>query len=120
MIVFDALALLAYLQGEEGESAVEGALAEGVVGAANWSEVAQKVMGRGGDWNLASTLLTGYGLRVVPVLLQDGEVAAQMWQDDRSLSLADRLCMALARRLEAPVMAADKAWGNGAGIRQIR
>jgi PIN domain nuclease of toxin-antitoxin system len=48
--VFDASALLVFLGEEQGSDSVEDALIEGgVVGAANWSEVAQKVLECGRD-----------------------------------------------------------------------
>lgn len=37
-----------------------------------------------------------------------------------SLSLGDRLCLALGKRLGATVLTADKAWGEGKGIEQVR
>ena len=47
MNLFDSSALLCFLQGEAGADAVERALADGgLCGAANWSEVAQKVIAR--------------------------------------------------------------------------
>ena len=50
MTVLDASALLAFLQGEPGADLVEASLHAGAVcGAANWSEVAQKVLDAGGD-----------------------------------------------------------------------
>jgi len=36
------------------------------------------------------------------------------------LSPGDRLCLALARRLEATVWTADNAWGTSEAVRQIR
>src|ERR1035438_10897679 len=56
--VFDASALLAFLQGEAGAADVEGALqVGGCCGAANWSEVAQKVRAHGRSWTLARSLV---------------------------------------------------------------
>ncbi len=72
MNVFDASALLALLQGEAGSDVVEETLGDGgVCGAANWSEVAQKVRARGRDWTLAGALLASYGLEVEPVTVAD-------------------------------------------------
>lgn len=42
MIVLDASAILAFLHDEQGADRVEESLDESVVGAANWSEIAQK------------------------------------------------------------------------------
>lgn len=121
MNVFDASALLAFLQGEEGAARAEEALkAGGVCGAANWSEIAQKVRSHGRNWDLARSLLTSYGLQVETVTVADAEWAARRWVRGEGLSLADRLCMALGNRLDADVWTADQAWGTGERIRQIR
>ena len=121
MNVFDSSALLAFLQGEEGAVHAEEALeVGGACGAANWSEVAQKVRSHGRNWDLARSLLTSYGLRVEPVTAVDAEWAARRWVAGEGLSLADRLCMALGDRLDADIWTADQAWGAGGRIRQLR
>ena len=121
MIVFDASALLAFLQGEPGAAQVEAALAGGgACGAANWSEVAQKVRGAGRDWVLARALLGSYAVTVEPVTVEDGEWAAQRWRRGEGLSLADRLCLALGERLDASVLTADRQWGRHRRVRHIR
>jgi len=121
MTVLDASAVLAFLQGEPGADLVEQELIDGAVcGAANWSEVAQKVHRRSGDWSLARALLLSYGLGVAPVEAVDGEQAATLWTAFPHLSLGDRLCLALAERLATEAMTADRAWGSSPRIRQIR
>lgn len=120
MIVLDASAVLAFLQGEPGADRVEEALDDAVIGAANWSEVAQKVMARGADWGQAQALLTSYGVRVEPVTQDDAERAAMLWRAGSGLSLGDRFCLALGQRLAAPVLTADRTWGNGERIEQLR
>ena len=121
MIVYDASALLAYLADEPGADVVEATLAEGgVCGAANWSEVAQKVRVRQGVWPLARALLIDHGLVVEPVSERDAERAAELWMAGSGLSLGDRLCLALGERLSATVLTADRAWGEQEGVRQIR
>ncbi len=119
--VLDASALLAFLQGEPGADVVEEQLAgDAVCGAANWSEVAQKVLAAERDWDLARALLRSYDLRVEPVTEDDAERAARRWRAGEGLSLADRLCLALADRVALPVWTADTSWGAGPGINQIR
>ncbi len=121
MNLFDASALLAFLQDEEGAGVVERALETGgICGAANWSEVAQKVQAHGRDWELARALLTSYDLRVEPVGAADAEGAAQLWRTGSGLSLGDRLCLTLGQRLDAIVWTADTTWGTNDPIRQIR
>ena len=108
MTVVDASAVLAFLQGEDGGALVEEALGAGAVtGAANWSEVAQKVLAHGRDWSLARALLLSFDLRVEPA-------------PPGGLSLGDRFCLALGARLGREVLPADRAWGSDGHIRQIR
>lgn len=121
MIVLDASAILAYLQDERGADRVEQTLAEGAsCGAANWSEVAQKVRSRGADWELAGSLLRSYDLRLHDVTVGDAERAAEMSADLPAHSLGDRLCLALAERLDCDVLTADRAWGSKGRVRQLR
>lgn len=119
--VLDASAILAFLLGENGAQTVEGALADDArCGAANWSEVSQRVLGAGRDWELARALLESYPVRVEPVIGEDAEWAARRWRQGEGLSLADRLCLALGERLDAEVLTADKAWGRLGRIVQVR
>lgn len=121
MTVVDASALLAFAQGEDGSAIVEQALIGGAsCGAANWSEVAQKVRAVGRDWELVAALLSSYDLRVEPVVKIDAEWAARSWVRGEGLSLADRLCLALAERLDRDAMTADAAWGVNGRVKQIR
>lgn len=121
MNLFDASALLVFLQGEQGANAVEHALeAGGRVGAANWSEVAQKVRASQASWPLARGLLLTYDLMVEPVVEQDAERAALFWERGARLSLADRLCLATGERLAATVWTADRDWGDDGRVRQVR
>ncbi len=120
-VVLDASAVLAFVQDEAGADVVEAALDAGsVCGAANWSEVAQKVLAAGRDWDLVRALLVSYGLRVEAVESIDGEWAASRWRRGEGLSLADRLCLALAEREDSDVLTADAAWGTHGRVTQIR
>lgn len=120
-VVVDASALLAFVHAEAGSDAVVDALESGaVVSAANWSEVAQKVLAADRDWGLVRGLLLSYGLAVEAVTEADGELAAQLWRRGSGWSLGDRLCMALGERLNADLLTCDTAWGTDGRIRQIR
>ena len=121
-VVLDASAMLAFLQDEAGAGEVEAALGgDAWCGAANWSEVAQWVLAAGRDWPMVrGALLAGYGVRVEPVLEADAEWAARRWRQGEGLSLADRLCLALAERLDTDILTADTAWGSAGRVQQIR
>jgi len=119
--VLDASALLAFLQDEPGSDIVEAALQrEPSCGAANWSEIAQKIHAADRDWDLVKALLMSYDLTIEPVTSDDAELAARRWRRGDGLSLADRLCQALGERLEANILTADTEWGTAGRIRQIR
>lgn len=119
MVVLDASALLAWFGGEPGADQVEQHM-PCCCSTANWAEVVQKLTVRGvglGDIRSAVPLL---GLVLEPVTAKDAETAATLWQDHPTLSLGDRLCLALGHRLAVPVLTADRAWGNQPPIVQIR
>jgi ribonuclease VapC len=109
-IVVDASVVLAWLQQEPGFDEAEPLLMEGTIGAANWSEVLQKARQYGASPGLVARLLSSFGLRVAEVTAEDGERAAELWQAGTSLSLADRLCLALGMRLGVSVATADSSW----------
>ena len=120
-VVLDASAILVFLQDETGAETVEEALLDGpICGAANWSEVAQKVLANERDWALSRALLISYGVRIEPVLEEDAEWAAGRWRPGEGLSLADRLCLALAERTDLDVLTADRAWGSTGRVRRVR
>ena len=50
----------------------------------------------------------------------DAERAAALWQRGSGLSLEDRLCLALADRLDAEAWTADRAWGGRPRVVQVR
>lgn len=121
MSVVDASVLLAFAQGEDGADQAETLLEEGTsCGAANWSEVAQKVRAAGRDWDLVRALLRSYNLTVEAVIEDDAEWAARRWRRGEGLSLADRLCLAVGERLDAQVWTADTRWGSTGRVHQLR
>jgi PIN domain nuclease of toxin-antitoxin system len=108
--VVDASVVLAWLQDEPGTQGAEPVLMEGVIGAANWSEVLQKSRKHGVDAELVARLLASFGLDVADVTQRDAERAASMWRKSSGVSLADRLCLALGLRLGLRVATADRRW----------
>jgi PIN domain nuclease of toxin-antitoxin system len=113
--VVDASVVLAWLQDEPGADEAEPMLIEGVIGAANWSEVLQKARQHGAPAEVVGRLLASFGLTVTDVTATDGERAAELWRPGTQLSLADRLCLALGLRLQLTVATADAAWSEVEG-----
>ena len=96
---------------------------EGVIGAANWSEVLQKTRQHGAPAGVVGRLLASFGLSIAGVTAADAELAAELWQPRSGLSLGDRLCLALGQRMRLPVATTDESWAsvsNGLEIVLIR
>jgi ribonuclease VapC len=108
--LLDSSAVLAWLQQEPGGERVGTLLEEGIVTAANWSEILQKARQHGADPQEVGLMLRSLGLEVIEITRDDGETAAAIWQEGTPLSLGDRLCLAVAVRLGVPVVTTDALW----------
>lgn len=110
--VLDASALLAWLKSEPGADVVEPLLSEAAISAVNWSESGQKIARDGSNPAVTLHRFTALGMTVVPFAAADAMATAELWESTSpaGLSLADRACVALARRLELPALTADRAW----------
>lgn len=111
--------MLAFLQGEPGAKEVAANLDGAVIGTANLTEVLQR-FDSPAEARVAEALMTANGVSVEPVTKSDAFTAANMHREKKGLSLGDRLCLALAERLDARVLTADRAWGSSKRVRQIR
>lgn len=111
--VLDASAVLALLHREPGLEVVQAAIAESVISSVNWAEVLQKITARGGReaYDVAGELQY-VGLAVIPFIAEDAEMTAELWSLSRAsgLSLADRACLSLAKRLSLPALTGDRRW----------
>ena len=131
MSVLDASALLAYLHGEAGGDTVADVLADGArISAANFAETLTKLAEaerRPKDVveQLREQGILGGLLDVEPLTLDDAIAIAELRPETRKagLSLGDRACIALGRRLGEPILTADRRWAEldlGADVRAIR
>jgi PIN domain nuclease of toxin-antitoxin system len=118
--VLDASALIAYLRDEPGSEMVADEIARGaVISAVNLAEVLSRAADRGADASALADDLTARGLiggaiGVEPFTTLDAIDVARMRPLTRAagLSLGDRACLALARRLSARAVTADAAWSD--------
>jgi PIN domain nuclease of toxin-antitoxin system len=129
--VLDASALLAYLRDEPGAEVVAEAIADGaLISTVNLAEVFSRTADRGVDpVKLAARLresgLLGGAVTVEQFTVDDAIEAGRLrpMTRDAGLSLGDRACLALARRLDASALTADTAWedaAHGIELLQIR
>ena len=110
--VVDASAVLALLFGETGADLVQSVVDESAISTVNWSEVCRRSAARGVDTTGLRSDVEALGLTLVPFTADDAEETASLWESTRAagLSLGDRACLALARRLGLPAFTADRAW----------
>lgn len=127
MTVLDSSALLAFTRREPGAQIVGRSLGSGHVSAVNASEFIQKLDQYGDDGRRALEVLEGLGLNVHATDRADALTAAEIYKVGKpfGLSLGDRVCLALARRLGAEVLTADDIWLNvaealGLSIKSVR
>ncbi|MBI4312161.1 MAG: type II toxin-antitoxin system VapC family toxin [Chloroflexi bacterium] len=113
-VVLDASALLAYLNEETGRDAVAPVVPKAIISTVNWVEVVQKLLARGIVYVPVKDALVGAGLEILPFTASEAEVAAELEAQTKplGLSLGDRACLALARRLGVPVLTTDRIWGQ--------
>ncbi len=112
--VLDASAVLALLFGEPGaEAVVDHITAGAVMSTVNLAEVATVLVRNDRD---PDTLLNPLRAQVeiVPFTDADALTTAQLYPhvSARGLSLGDRACLAVARRLGAPAVTAEHLWAD--------
>ena len=112
--VLDASALLAMLLGEPGGGKVKAVLAEAAMTTVNLSEVASFYARAGADELEVRRLLSALPITFVHFDEDLAYAAAMLVPAVRraGLSLGDRACLALAARLGAPALTADREWGR--------
>ena len=110
-VVLDASALLALLNQEAGAQLLTPELLrDAAMSTVNLAEVQTKLVrdGVGPDeaWELAQAPISG----AEPFTAEQAKIAGTLVKQTRTLSLADRACLALALSLRAPVYTADTDW----------
>lgn len=129
--VLDASALLAYLHDEPGAELVADAIAVGAcMSTVNVAEVLSRLADHDTDPGefadeLSERGILGGAISIEPFTMADAIDVARLRPLARTagLSLGDRACLALARRLGSPAVTADTAWSMvdvGVRLTQIR
>jgi PIN domain nuclease of toxin-antitoxin system len=124
-VVIDASALLALLNAEPGADVVAEAITEGVISAVNLSEVIAKLCDAGMPEKAIHQALQTLGIEIVP-FDEDQAYQAGLLRtstQDLGISLGDRACLSLAKKLGIDALTADRAWTElsiGITIKVIR
>ncbi len=124
-VVLDASALMALLNAEPGAEFVAAALPDAAISALNLSEVVAKLSDAGMPDAAIRDALQGLSLDIVSFDIEQAYEAGLLHSATRGagLSLGDRGCLSLARRLDLPALTADRTWEQlavGANVRVIR
>lgn len=126
-VVIDASGLLALIKAEPGWEAIDAVVADAVVAAVNLGEAAQKEFKAGRSRRQFDATVAALDLAVAPVDAELAVDAAEFRELGRKkgLSQADCICLALAKRLDAVAMTADRKWLEiadeiGVDVRLIR
>lgn len=116
--VLDSSALLAFLLKDSGAETVEQVLPGGIISAINLAEVISKLCEMGAPAERAWEAVEETGVQVIATdAMQACEIGGLRPPTRHlGLSLGDRACLALARRLERTVYTADRAWTKLAGF----
>ncbi len=119
--VLDASAILAMLLGEAGAETVADAIANGAaMSTVTYAEVRTVLLRTGRDTNALA--LVAAQVFVESFNVADADTAADLIVKGGrlGLSLGDRACLALAKRLRAPALTAERVWAQlDAGIEVI-
>jgi ribonuclease VapC len=112
VIVLDASALLALASRETGWELVarEAAVEDATISAVNYAEVLQKAGQIGLVAEDVDQEMDALGITVTPFGRLDARLAASFYRHRSGLSLADRVCLALARSLSSPAYTTDRLW----------
>lgn len=112
--ILDASALIAFLHDEPGSDQTLEAIARtAAVSVVNWAETLSKIASDGSDPQQVVAAFEGT-LILEPLIETDCLEIARLRPLTKAhgLSLADRACLALAKRLDLPVITADRDWAD--------
>jgi PIN domain nuclease of toxin-antitoxin system len=122
--ILDASAIIALLKGERGASKVAGVVANAMVGVFNHAEVVNHFIHLGAPIEEIREMLGSLPYTVVAADETLAWEAGLLRATTRAagLSLGDRFCLALAKRLSVPAYTADRVWkdvATDAGIKVV-
>ena len=112
-VVIDTSALMAFIKHEPGGDGVAAQLGDGIVSPVIFAETLGKLAAQGFDAEAVRRDLLAAGLRVETFGLDEvPSVVALQWLANGRISLADRICLALAIDRSLPVLTGDREWSS--------
>ena len=110
--VLDSSAVLASFYGETGSDTIDDILRGAVISTINVAEIISKLVERGMPADMARSTLIDTGIEIVPFDLDQAELVGDLRRRTRAqgLSLGDRACLALAKKIGGRAITAERAW----------
>lgn len=110
--MLDASAVIAFLDEEPGHDLVDAVAHQSLMSAVNFAEVVSKFVRGGMPAGAAGAAVTMTGIRIVGLDQDDALAIGAIHRATAGagLSLGDRACLVLARRMGLAAMTADRAW----------
>lgn len=112
--VLDASAVLAVLRSEPGSEQVTEVIGDALVSVINEAEVIGKLIWRGQTPRQAESVVRGLPYQLMDLDKDLCRRAGSWWAETKpqGLSLADRCCLALAKREGLPALTTDGSWAK--------
>lgn len=116
--ILDSSAVLALMNGEPGADKVAAMINGAYVSSVNFAEIISRL----NDWGKSApegiSDVEALGVEVVPLDYDLAAVVGELRPLTRSLglSLGDRACLALGRKLGLPILTADRVWAGLSGF----
>jgi ribonuclease VapC len=113
-VVLDASAFLAFANGEPGAEKVQPVLPQAVLSTVNSCEIMSKLVRKGMTLARAGEYVRQFVSEVIPFDFEQASIAAGLEEVGRplGLSLGDRACLALGKRLNVQVLTAERSWAK--------
>jgi PIN domain nuclease of toxin-antitoxin system len=113
-VVFDASALLALINAEPGHEKVSPYIPGAFISSINLAEVVTKLSEAGLSQDVIRSVLEPLKLSVVSFEKEDAYATGLLRSTTKSLglSLGDRACLVVSKRLNLPVLTTDKLWAS--------
>ena len=83
---------------------------DSTISSVNYAEVLQKAARLGVAAEIVDSVMDGLDITVSPFGRLDARLAASLYRHRSGLSLADRVCLALARSLSSRAYTTDRLW----------
>ena len=114
LVVLDSSAILAVIRKEKGHEVVISRLGSAMVSTVNLCEVLYKSTAKEADFEMTRWILGQMPVRSIEFDMEQAAIAAKIDSvtEGRSVSLADKACLALGIAKNVPVLTSDKVWAD--------